>query len=84
MPFDTKLACHTNYQERRSFPWPLVLHNFRNAAANTMSCEKVTKENYVSSQTWCPVFRLFYEALHAFPLASMGQKGDPRPWPASD
>ena len=24
MPFDKKLACLTNYQERRSFPWPLV------------------------------------------------------------
>ena len=24
MSFDKKLACLTNYQERRSFPWPLV------------------------------------------------------------
>ena len=24
MPFDKKLACLTNHQERRSFPWPLV------------------------------------------------------------
>ena len=24
MPFDKKLACLANYQERRSFPWPLV------------------------------------------------------------
>ena len=27
MPFDKKLACLTNYQERRSFPWPLVYYN---------------------------------------------------------
>ena len=26
MPFDKKLACRTNYQERRSFPWPLVIY----------------------------------------------------------
>ena len=26
MPLDKKLACLTNYQERRSFPWPLVLY----------------------------------------------------------
>ena len=25
MPFDKKLACLTNFQERRSFPWPLVV-----------------------------------------------------------
>ena len=25
MPFDKKLACLANYQERRSFPWPLVV-----------------------------------------------------------
>ena len=27
LPFDKKFACLTNYQERRSFPWPLVLYN---------------------------------------------------------
>ena len=26
MPFDKKLACLTNYKERRSFPWPLVTY----------------------------------------------------------
>ena len=26
MPFDKKLACLTNHQERRSFPWPLVTY----------------------------------------------------------
>ena len=26
MPFDKKLECLTNYQERRSFPWPLVVY----------------------------------------------------------
>ena len=25
MPFDKKIPCLTNYQEKRSFPWPLVL-----------------------------------------------------------
>ena len=30
MPFDKKLACLTNYQERRSFPWPLVLLQMAN------------------------------------------------------
>ena len=25
MPFDKKLACLTNYQERQRFPWPLVI-----------------------------------------------------------
>lgn len=29
LPFDKKLACFTNYQERRSFPWPLVINNPR-------------------------------------------------------
>ena len=28
MPFDKKLACLTNYQERRSFPWHLVFFYF--------------------------------------------------------
>ena len=26
MPFDKKLTCLTNYQERRSFPWSLLFH----------------------------------------------------------
>ena len=26
VPFDKKLACITNYQEKQSFPWPLVLY----------------------------------------------------------
>ena len=30
MPFDKKLTCLTNYQERRSFPWSLVLNIFLN------------------------------------------------------
>ena len=28
MPFDKKLACLPNYQERQSFPWPLVFYIF--------------------------------------------------------
>ena len=35
MPFDKKLACLANYQERRSFPWPLVSHNSTKFTKNT-------------------------------------------------
>ena len=31
MPFDKKLACLTNHQERRSFPWPLVQYTVSTA-----------------------------------------------------
>ena len=30
MPFDKKIACLTNYQERQSFPWPLVNYSCKN------------------------------------------------------
>ena len=49
MPFDKKLACLTNYQERRSFPWALVSYK------EAKNCSKTEVQFLVSMKHYCLV-----------------------------
>ena len=44
MPFDKKLACLTNYQERRSFPWPLVDVYVGESFAKSLAIKKMMRD----------------------------------------
>ena len=53
MPFDKKLACLTNYQERRSFPWPLVSILFWIITMKLLAGEDFKKVRILGHPTAC-------------------------------